>query len=225
MSQPLQDKVALVTGATHGLGSAISRELAKQGAHIIALGRTTGALEELDDQIRKVGSKATLLPMDLTETERLDNLGPTLFARFDHLDILIANAGYLGTLSPLPHISTEEWQKVITTNLTANWQLIRTLDPLLQKAQNPKAVFITDALANQPEAYWGPYSAAKAGLEALVKTYAAETETNNIDVNLYDPGPMATGLRRKAYPGEDQSGLQTAEQAAEKLLNELLADQ
>ena len=208
MTKPLRDKTALITGATRGLGFALSLELAKKGAHIIAVGRTVGGLEELDDEIKNAGGTATLVPLDLLEEETLDGIGPSLFSKFKALDFFIANAAYLGALSPASHFKTAEWEKVLGTNLKANWQLIRSLDPLLKQAEHSTALFITDETISQtPEAYWGPYAASKAGLEALVKSYANECDETKQKVQLYAPCPMSTNLRRKAYPGEDQSTL------------------
>lgn len=205
----LTGKTALVTGASRGLGRAIALDLATEGATIIALGRTVGALEELDDDIKSVGSKATLIPLDLLEADRLDALGPSLISRFSSLDILVGNAAYLGGLSPLTHFKTEEWDKIINTNLKANWQLIRTLHPLLARAPKAIALFITDQPEeNSKPAFWGPYTASKAALEALVNTYAEETKTTSITTRLFNPGQMPTNLRRKAFPGEDQENLQ-----------------
>ena len=226
MSQQLTNKTALISGATRGLGKHIAIELAKHGAHIIALGRTVGALEELDDEIKNSGGTATLIPIDLLEEEKLDAIGPSLFPRFDALDFFIGNAAYLSTLSPVTHFKTEEWHKVIGTNLTANWLLLRSLDPLLRRAETGKAVFITDHQTSEnPEAYWGPYAASKAALESLVKAYAEEIKETPIKAWLYNPGPMGTKLRRKAFPGEDQSTLPLPETIAKHLVETLINNQ
>lgn len=225
MGKSLTGQTALVSGATRGLGRAISLALASEGAHIIALGRTIGALEELDDEINKLGATATLAPIDLMDMERLNALGPALFPKFDKIDIFVASAAILGPLSPISHIPDDEWDKVITTNLTANMRLIRALDPLLSRADRAAAIFITDKLASEHQAYWAPYSIAKSGLEALANCYAAENQTTNITVKLFDPGPMATTLRRSAYPGEDQSKINNPVNAAKKLLEEILEAQ
>lgn len=224
MSDPFNNKTALITGATRGLGQHLCLELAKKGANIIAIGRTVGALEDLDDKIKTIQSKKdatiTLVPLDLCETETIDALGPTLFSKFDKLDILISNAAYLGGLAPISHFKTEEWNKLITTNLTANFALIRTLDPLLKRSANANAIFITDNQSDiRGTAYWGPYTATKAALEIMVNAYAAELRESNIKACLINPGPMATNLRRNAYPGEDQSTLATPASKAEKLIN------
>ncbi len=208
-SGTLIGKTALITGASRGLGRAIALDLATEGASIIAIGRTVGGLEELDDDIKSVGGKATLIPLDLLDAEKLDALGPSLIERFPSLDILVGNAAYLGGLSPLTHFKTEEWDKIINTNLKANWQLMRTLHPLLERAPKAIALFITDQPEeNSKPAFWGPYTASKAALEALVNTYAEETKTTGISTRLFNPGLMPTNLRRKAFPGEDQTTLQ-----------------
>lgn len=199
----LKGRLAFVSGASRGLGRATALALAREGAHVIATARSAGALEELDDEVRSSGGAMTLLPLDLRKSDRLDQLGPTLFQRWDKLDIMIANAGILGPLSPLPHVTADAWTSVIETNLSANWRLVRTLDPLLQRAAAGRAVFISSSAATAKAAYWGPYAVSKAGLEALAKTYAHENANTKVRVNVVDPGPMATAMRAKAYPGED----------------------
>ena len=221
--KPLSGKISLVTGATRGLGQSIALNLARKGAHVIALGRSVGALEELDDQIKQEGGEATLVPLDLMEEEKLDALGPTIFPRFDHLDILIGNAAYLGGLSPLTHLKTAEWNKIIATNLTANWQLMRSLHPLLERSEKSVALFIgCDEGAKDNPAYWGAYNASKAGLKAMVESYAAETAETNIKVKIHTPPAMDTNLHRKAYPGGDKSTLTSIETAAADILKEIL---
>lgn len=223
MTKPLNNKTALITGATNGLGLAIALEMAANGAHIIALGRTVGALEELDDAISKTGSTATLVPIDLLQPEQLDLIGPSLYPRFESLDYFIGNAAYLGALSPVSHFKTEEWSKIIGTNLTANWHLIRSLDPLLRRAKNSTALFITDdERVDDTPAYCGPYAASKAALEALAKSYAKEVNETSLKVQIFNPGPMATNLRRKAFPGEDQSQLSTPKEVAGYIVDMLI---
>jgi NAD(P)-dependent dehydrogenase (short-subunit alcohol dehydrogenase family) len=210
----LTGKIALVTGASRGLGRAISLALAREGAHVIISGRTTGALEDLDDEIAKLGGKATILALDLRKGDTLDQLGPSLYQRWQHLDIFVANAAILGPLSPLAHVTADAWASVIETNLTANWRLIRTLDPLLQKSEGARVVFVTSRAAHGKNAYWGPYAIAKAGLEALASTYAAEVENTPIRVSTLDPGGIRTGMRSKAFPGEDPMTLPPPEDVA-----------
>lgn len=209
-----KDRVALVTGASRGLGRAFALALAREGAHVVISARTAGALEEVDDEIRATGGHATILKLDLKAHDRIDQLGPVLYQRWGKLDILVAAGGILGPLSPLPHISAEAWQSVLDVNLTANWRLIRTLDPLLKRADAGRALFVTSAAAEGDVAYWGPYAVSKAGLEALARSYAAELVNTNARVNLLDPGPMRTAMRAKAFPGEDKSKLVAPEEVA-----------
>jgi NAD(P)-dependent dehydrogenase (short-subunit alcohol dehydrogenase family) len=205
--KPLKDRLALVTGASRGIGRTLALAFAQHGAHVVVAARTIGALEELDDEIRKAGGKATLLQVDLSKGEKIDQLGPTLFQRWGKLDIFVGNAGVLGPLSPLHHVTEDAWNQVIDINLSANWRLIRTLDPLLKRSDAGRAVFLTSGAATGKYAYWGPYGVSKAGLEALVKTYAHELEDTNVRVNLVNPGPVRTAMRAKAFPGEDPDTL------------------
>ncbi|CAN1721416.1 SDR family NAD(P)-dependent oxidoreductase [Hyphomicrobium sp. 1Nfss2.1] len=211
-NKPLKDRLALVTGASRGIGRAVALGLAKAGAHVVVVARTVGALEELDDEIRAAGGSATLLQLDISKGDKVDQIGPTLFQRWGKLDILVANAGILGPLSPLPHVTEDAWKQVIDINLSANWRLIRTLDPLLKRSDAGRAVFVTSGAATGKYAYWGPYAVSKAGLECLVKTYAHELETTNVRVNLLNPGPVRTGMRAKAFPGEDPNKLPSPEE-------------
>ncbi|GAB4230572.1 MAG: SDR family NAD(P)-dependent oxidoreductase [Methyloligellaceae bacterium] len=206
-TRQLESRIALVTGASRGIGRAVALRYAEEGAHVIALARTTGALEELDDEIRERGGTATLVRLNLAHGDKVDALGPTIFERWGKLDILVGNAGILGPLSPLGHVLERDWQQVLDINLTANWRLIRSLDPLLRKSDAGRAIFVTSGAATRCRAYWGPYSVSKAGLEALVKTYAAESESTPVRANMINPGPVATAMRRKAMPGEDPKTL------------------
>ncbi len=207
MAAPLEGRVALVTGASRGIGAAAAIELARLGVHLVITARTQGALEETDDAIRAAGGQATLLPLDLREGEQIDAIGPSLFERFGRLDVLVHAAATLGKLTPVPHILTEDWTELLAVNCTAGLRLIRTTAPLLVNAEAGRAVFLTDARANRPGAYWGPYAATKAALAHLVLTWADEVRTTRLRVNLFDPGPVATRLRRQAFPGEDAAKL------------------
>lgn len=219
MSEPaLQGRLALVTGASRGIGRAAALGLAKAGAHVIITARSLPALESLDDEIQSLGGSATLLQLDLKKGDKIDQLGPTLFQRWQKLDILIANAAILGPLSPLAHVTEDGWVQTLEINLTANWRLIRSLDPLLQRSDAGRAVFLTSGAASGKYAYWGPYAASKAGLEALVKTWSHEIETTNVRANLVNPGATRTTMRAKAFPGEDPSGLPAAEDIVPLLL-------
>ena len=218
-SKPLEGKVALVTGASRGIGRAVAIELARHGAHLILQGRIAGALEETDDAIRSAsGSPATIIPLNLTQSDRVDALGPTLYQRFGHLDIFIANAGVLGALTPLAHITDQIWQNTMLVNLEANWRLVRTLDPLLRRSEAGRVVFVSSGAASGKKAYWGTYAISKAGLDALARTYAAEVANTAIKVNIINPGPIATAMRSKAYPGEDPATLPTPESIAPMFL-------
>jgi NAD(P)-dependent dehydrogenase (short-subunit alcohol dehydrogenase family) len=187
---------------------------AREGAHVILAGRTVGALEEVDDEIREIGGGATLLTLDLKRQDKIDALGPTIYQRWQKLDILVGNAGILGPLSPLGHVPAETWDEVLQVNLTANWRLIRTLDPLLRASDAGRAIFVSSGVAARPRAYWGPYAVSKAALEALVRTYAAEVANTTVRVNLVNPGPTRTRMRAQAYPGEDPATLRTPEDIA-----------
>jgi len=217
MPSPLSNRIALVTGASRGIGYAIALELARQGAHVIALARTQGGLEELDDDIRKIGGEATLVPCDLADHEAIDRLGAAIHERWGRLDILVGNAGLLGTLSPLGHLDPSEWDKVFSVNVTANWRLIRSLDPLLQRSDAGRVVFVSSGASTraEPRAYWGLYATTKAALDMIARSYAAETKNiSNVRVMLFNPGPLRTAMRAKAMPGEDPLTLKTPDEVA-----------
>ncbi|MGF1606789.1 MAG: SDR family NAD(P)-dependent oxidoreductase [Rhodothalassiaceae bacterium] len=210
----LTDRIALVTGASRGIGRAAAMGLAQAGAHVVALarGKSVGALEALDDAIRQeTGRDVTLVPLNLTDAKGIDNLGAALFDRFGRLDILVANAGILGPLSPVGHIEPKDWDKTVAINLTANFRLIRSLDPLLQRAEAGRAIFVTSGAVQKCRAFWSAYSATKAGLEALVKSYAHEVENSPVRANLLDPGPTRTAMRAQAFPGEEPETLPAPE--------------
>lgn len=214
MSDRLDGAVALVTGASRGIGAAAAVELARLGAHLVITARTQGGLEETDDAIRAVGGQATLLPLDMREGGQLDAIGPSLYQRFGRLDILVHNAGALGRLTPVAHILPDDWADVVAVNLAASWRLIRTCDPLLRQAAAGRAVFVTEARARSPLAYWGAIGATKAGMEHLVLTWAQEIAITRAKVNLFDPGVVATRMRSNAFPGEDRTALRRPEQVA-----------
>lgn len=206
----LEGRIALVTGASRGIGAAVAKRFAKEGAHLVLTARTTGALEELDDEVRKItGEAATLVPLDLTEFDAIDRLGAAIYERFGKLDILIGNAGQLGTLSPLPHTDPKVWDQVMAINATANWRLIRSMDPLLRASDAGRCVFVTSTVGTEPRAYWGIYAVSKAALEMTAMIYAAEVETTDVRVNLLNPGPTRTGMRAQAFPGEDPETVKT----------------
>jgi len=221
MTSPPSPRIALVTGASRGIGRAIALELARAGAHVVAMARTQGALEELDDEIRALGGEATLVPCDLADFDALDRLGAALFERWGRLDVLVGNAGILGPISPLAHVDPKDWNKVLAVNVTANWRLIRSLDLPLRASAAGRVVFVTSAAAHRAtmKPYWGPYAISKAALEAMARTYAAETlNITNIKVMLANPGPLRTRMRALAMPGEDPATLQTPDAFAKKVL-------
>ena len=205
---PLADKIALVTGASRGIGRAAALALAGAGAQVIAVARTQGGLEELDDEIRAAtGRSTTLVPLDLSDSDALDQLGYALHQRFGRLDILVHAAAILGPLTPVAHIEPKHWDRVLATNLTAPYRLIRTTEPLLRAAPAARAIFLTTSRAHRPKAFWGPYGATKAGMENLVRTWADELEQTNIRAVLLEPGAMRTRMRAEAMPGEDPETL------------------
>ena len=218
-SQRLKNRIALITGASRGIGRATALLFAREGAHVLLLARTQKSLEAVDDQIKAEGGTTSLIPLDLEDGKTIDALGPSLYERFGRLDIFVGNAALLGGLRPLTHIASETWERVLAVNLTANWRLIRTLDPLLRRSDAGRVIFVTSSgVARSGRAYWAPYSVSKAALETLAKTYANETADSSVKVNVVDPGATATGMRAEAYPGEDQAALQTPEKVAEIIL-------
>jgi len=218
MPLPLAHRIALVTGASRGIGHAAALALAKAGAHVVAVARTVGGLEELDDAIKAAGGAATLVPLDLKDHDGIDRLALALHERFRKLDILVGNAGILGPLSPLGHVEAKAWDEVMAVNVTANWRLICAMDPLLKFSDAGRVVFLTSGVASMALAYWGPYAVSKSALEALARTYAAETATTNVRVNVLTPGAVRTGMRAQAMPGEDPMTLETPDKVAEKIV-------
>ena len=218
MSKPLTDRIALVTGASRGIGAALALQLAQAGAHVVAVARTVGGLEELDDQIRAAGGSATLVPLDVKDNEGIARLALALKERYGRLDILIGNAGILGTPSPLGHIEPKSWDDVMAINVTANWQFIRLFDPLLKLSDAGRAVFITSGLAAAARAYFGVYSVSKAALEVMVRTYAAECATTQVRANLFSPGQTRTRMMAVAFPGVDPETLPTPEEVAKTIV-------
>src|SRR3982075_3213175 len=215
MPLPLASRIALVTGASRGIGYATARALAKAGAHVVAVARTQGSLEELDDEIRKDGGSATLVPLNLTDFDGIARLGAALHERHGKLDIPVGKAAVAGPSSPLGHIDLKPWNDVMAVNVTANFQLIRCMESLLKQSDAGRAVFVTSGAANMATAYVAPYAASKAALETLARAWAQETASTNIRVNLFNPGPVRTRMRATVFPGEDPLTLDTPEQVAE----------
>ncbi len=219
MEKPLEGRVALVTGASRGIGRATALALAAAGAHVIAAARTIGALEELDDKIQSLGGTSTLVPIDLKDLEAVDRFAPAIMQRWGKLDILIGNAGILGPISPVPFVDPKVFDEVLTINVTANFRLLRSLDTALKLSDAGRAVFISSGAAHRVRAYWGPYSASKAALEALVRAYAAETmNISNVRAMLFNPGPVRTAMRAAAMPGEEPNILPRPEEVAPHIL-------
>jgi NAD(P)-dependent dehydrogenase (short-subunit alcohol dehydrogenase family) len=214
----LAGKVALVTGASRGIGAAVAVRFAAEGAHLVLTARTTGGLEEIDDRIRALGGSATLVPLDLRDLDRIDDLAAALYQRWGRLDILVGNAGEFGVLSPLGHIPPKVWSEVVDVNLNANWRLIRGFDPLLRAAAAGRAIFVTSGVARGVFPYWGAYAVSKAALEMLVRLYAAEIANTPVRANLIDPGIVHTRLRARAFPGENPARLPPPESVAEAFL-------
>jgi NAD(P)-dependent dehydrogenase (short-subunit alcohol dehydrogenase family) len=200
----LAGRITLITGASRGIGAAVARRFAAEGAHVILNARTVGGLEEVDDAIQAAGGQpATLVPFDLGEGEKIDAMAAAVYERFGRLDILVGNAGMLGTMTPAGHVDPKEWQRVLDINVTANWRLIRGFDPLLRLSAAGSAIFVTSGITKGPAPYWAEYATSKAALEKLVAVWAAEVAKTPIRVNLVDPGVVRTRLRAQAYPGED----------------------
>jgi NAD(P)-dependent dehydrogenase (short-subunit alcohol dehydrogenase family) len=216
--KPLTDKIALVTGASRGIGAALALQLAEAGAHIVAVARTVGGLEELDDKITAAGATATLVPLDVKDYDGIARLALALHERYGRLDVLVGNAGVLPTPTPLGHLDPKDWDNAFAVNVTANWQLIRCMDPLLQRAEAGRAVFLTSGVAHYGRAYWGAYAATKAALEMLVRTYAAETATTHVRANLVAPGPTRTRMYLSAFPGIDPETLPTPEEVSKAIV-------
>jgi NAD(P)-dependent dehydrogenase (short-subunit alcohol dehydrogenase family) len=221
MPSNLSGRIALVTGASRGIGRAAAIALASAGAHVILVARTVGGLEEADDEIQKIGGTATLVPMNLRDGDAIDRLGASIFERWGKLDAFLGNAGVLGQLTPLAHLEPKTFQEVMEVNVTANWRLIRSLDPLLRLSDAGRVLFITSGAARKHTPYWGAYSVSKAALESLALTYAAECEGTKIKVNLINPGPMRTAMRKKAMPGEDPNSLPVPDEMAPKIVEML----
>jgi NAD(P)-dependent dehydrogenase (short-subunit alcohol dehydrogenase family) len=221
MTPGLSGRIALITGASRGIGRACAIALAQAGAHVILVARTVGGLEEADDAIQKVGGTATLVPMDLRDFDAIDRLGASIYERWGKLDALLGNAGVLGTLTPLAQIGPKQFQEVMDVNVTANWRLIRSMDPLLRQSAAARVVFISSGAAKKHTPYWGAYAVSKAALEMLALTYAAECIGSTVKVNLLNPGPMRTAMRAKAMPGEDHNDLVTPEAVTPKVVEML----
>jgi NAD(P)-dependent dehydrogenase (short-subunit alcohol dehydrogenase family) len=218
MSKPLTGRVALVTGASRGIGAEAALALAEQGAHIVAVARTVGGLEELDDKIRAGGGTATLVPLDMKDADGIVRLAAALRERHGKLDVLLGNAGILRTPTPLGHIEPKDWDDLLAVNVTANWHLIRAFDPLLKLSDAGRAVFMTSGLATLARAYFGLYAVSKAALDIMIRTYAAECASTPVRANLFSPGQTRTRMMATAFPGVDMETLPTPEEVAQKIV-------
>ena len=218
MTPDLSDRVAVVTGASRGIGYHLAKQIAVAGAHVIAVARTVGGLEELDDEIQQAGGSATLVPLDLTDMAGIDRLGGAIHERWGKLDILVANAGVLGTISPIGHVEAKVFERVMTVNVTATWRLIRSVDPLLRLSDAGRAIVLSSSSAHSARAFWGPYAASKAAVEALARSWAQETENYPLRVNSVNPGPTRTAMRAQAVPGENPETLPHPSEVAAKIL-------
>ena len=203
MAGRLEGRIALITGASRGIGAAVARRFAAEGAHLILTARTVGGLEEVDDDVQAAGSSATLIPVDLMDMDQIDQMGGAIHERFGRLDILVGNAATLGILSPGAHVAPAVWEETLALNATVNYRLIRSFDPLLRLSDAGRAIFVTSGAAHGSHPYWGPYAVGKAALEALVRTYAGEISKTSIRANIVNPGSVRTALRAQAFPGED----------------------
>ena len=215
----LAGRIAVITGASRGIGAATARLFAAEGAHVVLIARTVGGLEEVDDAVRTAGGSATLVPCDLTEFDRIDNLGPPLLERFGKVDVFIGNAGLLGDMTPLGHYDARRWHEVFDVNVHANWRLIRVLDPLLRRSDAGRAVLVSSAAAGSARAWWGAYAVTKAALETLARVWASEVANSTVRINILRPGGTRTAMRAQAFPGEDPATLKTPDSVAAALLD------
>jgi len=205
----LKDRVALITGASRGIGAAVATGFAAEGAHVILTARTIGGLEEVDDEIQAAGGSATLVEMDLRDSLAIDRLGANIYDRWGKLDVLVANGGTLGQLTPIHQYDSDIWEEVIAVNLTANQRLVRSMDPLLRLSDAGRAIFVSSSAAHNSQPFWGAYAVSKAALDAMVRCYAAENVRSKLRINIINPGATRTGMRAAAFPGEDPLSLKT----------------
>lgn len=216
---PLDGRVVLVTGASRGIGYEAALEAGRRGAHVIALARTVGGLEELDDAIKAAGGSATLVPLDVTDFDALDRLGQSIFERWKRLDGLVGNAGMLGVLSPVGHIDPKVFERTFAINVTANYRLIRSLDPLLRQSDAGRALFLSSGAARNGRPYWSLYAASKAALETMIRAYAAELQDTTTRANVFLPGRLRTAMHAQAFPGVDPDEFPPPSVAAPRIVD------
>ena len=215
----LEGRICVLTGATRGIGRSVAIELVRRGAHVVAIGRTLGALEELDDEVQKIGGTATLVQFDLKDFDAIDRLGAALYERWGKVDGLIGNAGLLGAITPTGHLEPKVWDEVMAVNVTANWRLLRSLDPLLRQSDAGRAVFMSSGAAHMCKPFWGVYSVSKAALDALVRTYSGEMVATTVNANLFSPGPVRTKMRAQAMPGEEPTSIPHPDDVAPSIVD------
>ncbi|HSR00437.1 MAG TPA: SDR family NAD(P)-dependent oxidoreductase [Sphingomicrobium sp.] len=224
-SKPFEGKLALVTGASRGIGAATAEALAKAGAHVILVARTTAALEEVEEQIHEAGGSATIAPLDLTDGESIGKLAVAVAERWNKLDILVLNAAMLGSLTPVQDIDPKEYSRLLSINLLANQALIAAFDPLLRRADKAEIVALTSSVGSEPRAFWGAYGSSKAALETLLRAYADETEfTGRLRVHIVDPGATRTRMRALAFPGEEPESVKAPTVVADAITERLMSD-
>jgi len=224
MSKRLDGRIALITGASRGIGAAVAKKYADEGAHVILAARTVSGLEEVDDYVKQIGGQSTIVPINLLEYDKIDQLGGVIAERFGKLDILVGNAGILGQLAPVDHTDPKVWEKTIAMNLTVNFRLIRSFAPLLNQSQAGRAIFVTSGIVDIESPFWGAYSASKAALNDLVRTYAAEIKKSKVRANIIDPGILRTQMRAEAMPGEKPQSVPAPEVVTERFVQLALAN-
>jgi NAD(P)-dependent dehydrogenase (short-subunit alcohol dehydrogenase family) len=215
MTKALEGRVALITGASRGIGRAVALRYAAEGAHVILIARTVASLEEVDDEIQALGGTATLVPMNLRDFDKIDQMGQALYDRYGKIDILVGNAGVLGDMTPMSQLKVKMWNEVMDTNVTANWRLIRSMEPLLKQSDAGRAIFLSSGTTKGPRAYWAAYAVSKAALENMVQTWSMELNKTNVKANLIDPGATRTRMRAQAYPGENPDNLKSPEELSD----------
>ena len=218
MIENIKNRIALITGATRGIGKEIAILLAKNKIHVIILGRTLSALDDLSDKINEFGGSSTCIQFDLNDLSEISKISQEVKQRWGKLDLLISNAAYLHNLTPLSHLSEKDWQISLNTNLSSNWLLIKYFENLLLESKFGKAIFLTSGASQGHRPFWGAYAITKAGLDSMVRAWSSEMKETNLSINLYDPGATKTQMRARAYPGEDPKFLKDPDVIAKDIL-------